>query len=82
MVLFAVNTGTRQEEVCGLKWEWEHQIPELNTSVFIVPAELVKNGEDRLIVLNQVARSVLDEVRGKHDTYRFHLPRTSNRQDK
>ena len=71
MVLFAVNTGTRQEEICGLKWNWECQIPELNTSVFIVPAELVKNGEDRVIVLNQVARSVVEEVRGKHDTYVF-----------
>jgi integrase len=71
MVLFAVNTGTRQEEICGLKWDWECQIPELNTSVFIVPGELVKNGEDRVIVLNLVARSVVDEVRGKHDTYVF-----------
>ncbi|MGB5726199.1 MAG: site-specific integrase, partial [Thiogranum sp.] len=71
MMLFAVNTGTRQEEICRLKWDWECQIPELNTSVFMVPGELVKNGEDRVIVLNQVARSVVDEVRGKHDTYVF-----------
>jgi integrase len=71
MMLFAVNTGTRQEEVCGLKWEWECSIPELDTTVFIVPGELVKNKEDRVIVLNQVARSVVDEVRGQHDTYVF-----------
>lgn len=71
MVLFTVNTGTRQEEICGLKWDWECSIPELDTSVFIVPDELVKNGEDRVIVLNQVARSVVEEVRGQHDTYVF-----------
>jgi integrase len=34
--------------------------------VFVVPRELVKNKEDRLIVLNKVARSVIDGVRGKH----------------
>jgi hypothetical protein len=36
----------------------------------------VKNGNDRLVVLNRVARSVIDEVRGNHPefvfTYRGH----------
>lgn len=47
------------------------RIPELNTSVFIVPGELVKNREDRLVVLNRVARSVVEEVRGIHPDYVF-----------
>lgn len=47
-------------------WEWEVKIPELGNSVFIIPAERVKNREDRLVVLNEVAMSVVDEVRGKH----------------
>jgi integrase len=34
--------------------------------VFVVPREIVKNKEDRLIVLNRIARSVIDEARGKH----------------
>lgn len=35
-------------------------------SVFLIPAEQVKNREDRLVVLNRVARSVIDEMRGQH----------------
>lgn len=71
MCLFKVNTGCREQEVCQLQWKWEIQVPELNTSVFIVPGEMVKNREDRLIVLNRVARSVVEEVRGIHPDYVF-----------
>lgn len=39
MALFKANTGTREQEVCKLQWEWEVAVPELNTSVFILPAE-------------------------------------------
>ena len=46
-------------------------MPELDTSVFIVPGELVKNREDRLIVLNRVAKSVVEKVRGIHPEYVF-----------
>ncbi len=49
MVLFKVNTGTREQEVCRPRWEWEVEVPMLKTSVFPVPADdehgrLVKNG--------------------------------------
>ncbi|MDH3673488.1 MAG: hypothetical protein OES46_20405 [Gammaproteobacteria bacterium] len=44
----------------------EVPVPELDASVFIVPGTLVKNRQERLIVLNRVARSVIDEVRGMH----------------
>lgn len=63
MALFKVNTGTREQEVCGLEWSWEVQVPELNTSVFVIPGEGVKNREDRLVVLNDVAKSVIDARR-------------------
>ncbi|MBI4356492.1 MAG: tyrosine-type recombinase/integrase [Gammaproteobacteria bacterium] len=46
-------------------------VPELNTSVFLIPAHVVKNREDRLVVLNSVAKSVLEEVRGMHPEYVF-----------
>lgn len=39
--------------------------------MFIVPGELVKNREERLIMLNRVARSVVEEVRGIHPDYVF-----------
>jgi integrase len=71
MALFKVNTGTREQEVCGLKWSHEVKVPEFNTSVFLIPAERVKNGEERLVVLNRVARSIVDSLRGKHSEFVF-----------
>ena len=43
MALFRVNTGLREQEVC-------------DTSVFIIPGERIKNGEERLVVLNGIAK--------------------------
>ena len=78
MALFKVNTGLREQEVCNLRWDWEAEIPELGTSVFIVPAIFsddglhgVKNREDRLVVMNDVARSVVEARRGIHPEYVF-----------
>ncbi|MCP5172609.1 MAG: tyrosine-type recombinase/integrase [Pseudomonadales bacterium] len=71
MALFKVNTGTREAEVCGLRWEWEVSLPELSASVFLIPGDLVKNGEDRLVVLNSVARAVVNRQRGKHREHVF-----------
>jgi integrase len=71
MALFAVNSGCREQEICGLKWDWEIDVPELNTSVFIIPGESVKNNEDRLVVLNRVAKQVIEDVRGENPEYVF-----------
>jgi len=71
MALFTVNTGCRDGEVCRLRWDWEVKAPELGTSVFIVPGEHVKNGDERLIVLNRTAASVVEAQRGKHPTHVF-----------
>lgn len=79
MALFNVNTGCREQEICKLQWDWELEVPELNTSVFIVPSMFggrngkggVKNKEDRVVVLNRVARSVIEAQRGKHSLYVF-----------
>jgi integrase len=79
MALFKVNTGCREQEVCRLQWSWEVPVPELETSVFLIPRDFggrrkhsgVKNGEDRLVVLNDVAKSVVDEQRGKNSTWVF-----------
>ncbi|KAA8712900.1 tyrosine-type recombinase/integrase [Pseudomonas cannabina] len=72
MALFKVNTGCREQEVCKLRWEWEIAVPELNTSVFLIPADFggrharsgVKNGDERLVVLNSVAKSIIEKQRG------------------
>jgi integrase len=71
MALFKVNTGCREQEVCGLRWDYEVQVPELDTSVFIIPGNRVKNGQDRLVVLNRVARSIIDSQRGLDPDYVF-----------
>lgn len=80
MALYAMHTGSRDKEVYRLKWEWEKFIPELNTSVFILPhhitvegkrIRLVKNGKDRLVVLNDVAKAVIESVRGQHNEFVF-----------
>jgi integrase len=76
MALFAVNTGARQEEICGLKWRWEQRVPELDTpsiqrTVFVLPGSVTKNGEPRVLVLNDVAQAVIEEVRRHHRTYVF-----------
>ena len=44
MALFKVNTGCKDQEVCGLKWEGEVKVPEFDTSVFLIPGTKVKNG--------------------------------------
>ncbi|MBV6423017.1 MAG: hypothetical protein NAOJABEB_00806 [Steroidobacteraceae bacterium] len=71
MALFKGNSGCREQEVCGLKWDFEIKVPELDTSVFIIPGDRVKNGEERLVVLSRVARSVIESVRGIHPEYVF-----------
>jgi integrase len=71
MALFAVNTGCRDSEICGLRWDWEVKVATLNTSVFLIPADRVKNREERLVVLNRFAKSVVDENRGKGSAHVF-----------
>jgi integrase len=66
MALFKVNTGTRKHEVLSLRWDWEVKVPELETSVFVVPRAHVKNGLERVVVLNRIARSVIESCRGGH----------------
>ncbi len=55
----------------GQRWDWEVQVPELDTSVFIIPGEDVKNGDVRLVELNIVAKSVVDSMSGINDTHLF-----------
>lgn len=66
MCLYKVNTGCREQEVCQLRWDWEFEIPELKTSVFILPSHITKNAKERVVVLNSVARAVINRQRGKH----------------
>ncbi|NCF21030.1 MAG: tyrosine-type recombinase/integrase [Haliea sp.] len=74
IALYKVNTGCRTQEVLQLRWNWEVQVPELGTSVFILPVLdefQTKNGQERVVVLNSIARRVVDEQRGKHPEFVF-----------
>lgn len=71
MAIFKVNTGTRQNEVCQLRWDWEIEVCELGITVFVLPDWLTKNGEERILVLNDLARNVVDQQRGQHPEYVF-----------
>lgn len=61
--LLAINTGMREGELCALRWEWEIDVPELDGSVFLLPDTLTKNGQERIVLLNSTARSVLNARR-------------------
>jgi integrase len=71
MALFKVNTGMREQEVINLRWQWEVVIPELGTSIFVIPRDYVKNALDRYVVLNRIARSVIENCRGRHSEFVF-----------
>lgn len=76
MTLFAVNTGLRDQEICKLRWEWEVVVQELETSVFVLPARRAggKNKQDRSLVLNKIARNVVEEQRDKDPEWVFPGP--------
>jgi len=69
--IFGVHTGLREQEICQLRWDWEFQVPELDTTVFVLPASVTKNEEERMVPLNRVARSVIEAQRGKHPSRVF-----------
>lgn len=71
MVEFTVNTGARDENVCGLRWEWERPVPELKRSVFVIPPEHFKTNRSHVLVLNDAAWRIVERQRGKHGTYVF-----------
>ena len=64
--LLAVNTGCLDQEVCQLRSEWEAPGPDRNTSVFTLPDAMTKTGTDWILVLNSVARRLVQARRGTH----------------
>lgn len=71
MAEFAVNTGARDENVCGLRWEWERPVPELKRSVFVIPPECYKAKRAHVLVLNDVAWKIVERQRDRHADYVF-----------
>lgn len=76
MALFDLQCGVRSAVLCGLRWDWEIRIPELdNVSVFSVPRPSVKGRQGkkraRLLVCNSVAQSIVEDQRGLHSAFVF-----------
>jgi integrase len=64
MALFAVNTGLRESNVCGLEWAWEVPVPEVGRSVFVIPPEAFKSKRAHVGILNDAAWSIVQAQRG------------------
>ena len=71
MALFAVNTGLRDSNVCGLQWMWEVAVPELGRSVFVIPPEAFKTKRPHVVILNDVAWSIVEAQRSLHPIWVF-----------
>lgn len=71
MVLFALNTGARDKNVCGLQWAWERPVPAAGRSVFVIPASEFKNKRAHVLILNNAALRIVEQCRGQHDDYVF-----------
>ena len=74
MALNRVNTGCREQEVCQLRWDWEVKLPELDTCVFVLTSNqefYARNTWEHIIVLNSIARRVVDERTDKHPEFVF-----------
>jgi integrase len=71
MVLFAVNTGLRDSNVCGLQWQWQVEVPEVGRSVFVIPPEAFKTKRPHVVILNDAAWSIVQTQRSQHPIWVF-----------
>ena len=53
----------RDENVCGLRWAWEANIPEVERSVFIIPAAEYKTDVIHVTILNDAAWRIVEAQR-------------------
>ena len=80
-IVWRTSDCCREGEICQLRWDWEIQIPEMNTSVFVLPEGATKNREERVVVLNSVAKSVVNAQRGKHPSRVFTCPQGNKKKE-
>jgi integrase len=71
MSIYTLNTASRSKETCLLEWAWEEPKKELGITSFRLPAWVMKNGEEKVVVLNRDAKKIVDAQRGKHPKYVF-----------
>lgn len=63
MALFGINSGARDDNVCGLRWDWEVPVPEVGRSVFLIRADDYKTDVEHVLVLNDAAWSIVEKQR-------------------
>lgn len=80
--LFDVNSGLRESELCNLRWDREVQVPELRTSIFVLPGEFTKNRQERAVVLNRVAKRIVEAARGRTESLSSYISATVSRASK
>jgi integrase len=66
--LFAVNTGLRKAEIVKLRWDQFRE--EKGVTYFVVPVGW-RRGITRPVVLNSIARQVIEEQKGKNAEFVF-----------
>jgi len=71
MCLFALNTGLRDQEICGLRWDSECKINGIDSFVFVIEDIDAKNNKERIVVLNATARNLVNAKRGNESDYVF-----------
>jgi len=69
--LYSVNTGAREGEISNLRWSWERFSADLGINVFIIPSAFHKNGKPKLVVLNSIAKQIIERKRGVHPEFVF-----------
>lgn len=70
--LYSLNTGARTCEITELRWSWEILFPKpLNIKAFRIPGEYHKNKKPKLVVLNSIAKEIIERNRGKHPEFVF-----------
>ena len=70
MCLFKVNTGCREQEVCQLHWSWLVKRDD-GIWYFEIPESFVKNRIKRVVVLNDIAKTVIQKRMEDHQKYVF-----------
>lgn len=71
MVLFSLNTGLRDQEICGMRWSDECKISGMDATVFIISETRAKNEHERIVPLNSVAQSIVNSKRGNGSDFVF-----------
>jgi len=81
--LFALATGAREQEVAGMRWDWEIVAPGMpRGAVWRIPAETRKGNarktaseqEGRYLICNTMARSTIDAQRDNSSAWVFPKP--------